>query len=263
MKKVLLAAAALSLAGAAAPALSAGPQPGAFSLTVFGGNDMPTSGNLHGGAVAPVPDLGPLNPALAGVAAELRIGARTHDDIYGSAPSLGLEFGYGLSDRAELFGQVRWTESDDSSARVGGAFVPALGTELSVFGTFSDYSTLSAEIGYRYFFLEPVGARPFVAGRLGATRTDAISATFTIPDGGITIANAPLYEKSWQGSAGLDVGVLVPVGERFSITAQAGLRYVDNLDGDDSAIGGLGLASINDTGRRISVPLSLAARFDF
>lgn len=57
--------------------------------------------------------------------------------------------------------------------------------------------------------------------------------------------------------------MLIPVGERFSITAQAGVRYVDALEGDDSAIGGLGLGSINDTGKRVSVPLSVAMRFDF
>ena len=36
-----------------------------------------------------------------------------------------------------------------------------------------------------------------------------------------------------------------------------------DLSGDDSAIGGLGLGSINDTGKRVSVPVSIAARFDF
>lgn len=49
----------------------------------------------------------------------------------------------------------------------------------------------------------------------------------------------------------------------FSITAQAGVRYVDDLEGDDSAISGLGLGSINNTGKRVSVPISIAARFDF
>ncbi|MGY1459801.1 MULTISPECIES: hypothetical protein [unclassified Luteimonas] len=32
---------------------------------------------------------------------------------------------------------------------------------------------------------------------------------------------------------------------------------------DDSAIGGLGLATINDTGSRFSVPVTLSARWDF
>ena len=111
--------------------------------------------------------------------------------------------------------------------------------------------------------MQPGSARPFVAGRLGATQTDDIRATFEIPDAAITIANAPFTEKKWAATAGVDVGVLIPVSEAFSITAQAGVRYVADLEGDDSAIGGLGLGSINDTGKRVSVPISIAARFDF
>ena len=49
----------------------------------------------------------------------------------------------------------------------------------------------------------------------------------------------------------------------INLAAQAGVRYVADLEGDDSAIGGLGLGSINDTGKRVSVPISIAARFDF
>jgi len=232
-------------------------------MSLFGGADVPVSGDVHDGAVAVVPDLGPLNPALAGIDAELRIGAREHERIYDLASSYGLEIAYGLCDRAEAFGELRYTRADEGTVQVGSAFVPALATELPVLGTFSDYETLSAEVGYRYYFMEPGSARPFIAGRLGATQTESLQATFVIPAAAIAIENAPFTEKSWAVSGGFDVGVLIPVGERFSITAQTGVRYVADLDGDDSAIGGLGLGSINDTGSRVSVPLSIAARFDF
>lgn len=248
---------------AAAPAYAAGPEQGKFSMSVFGGVDTPFSGDVHSGAVAVVPDLGPLNPALAGVDAELRIGSRSHDQIYGSASNYGAEFTYGLSDRSEVFGQLRFTEAGEGRVQVGGAFVPALNTELPVYGTFGQYQAWSVEAGYRYYFMSPGGARPFLAGRLGATETDEINATFEIPAAAITIQDAPFTEKNWALSAGVDLGVLIPVGENFSITAQAGVRYVDDLADDDSAIGGLGLGSINDTGKRVSMPISVAARYDF
>lgn len=57
--------------------------------------------------------------------------------------------------------------------------------------------------------------------------------------------------------------MIIPVGETFSFTAQAGVRYVDKLSGDDADIGGLGLGSINNDAKRISVPMSVAARWDF
>lgn len=247
----------------AASAHAAGPEAGRFSISLLGGVDMPISGEVHEGTVAAVPDLGPLNPALAGIDAELRIGAREHDRVYDLATTFGLEFAYAFDDRSELFGQIRQTRADEGTVQVGGAFVPALATELPVFGTFSDYEALSAEIGYRYYFGTPGYARPFVGARAGAPRVDEIKATFEIPDAGITIADAPFYGSGWVATAGLDVGVIMPMSETFSITLASGLRYTGDLKDDDSAIGGLGLASINDTGSRVSVPVTLSARWDF
>ena len=117
--------------------------------------------------------------------------------------------------------------------------------------------------GYRYYFGTPGSARPFVAARLGATRTDGIRATFEIPDGGITIADVPFYDSGWSATGGLDAGVIMPVGETFSVVLTGGVRYVADLKDNDSAIGGLGLASINDTGSRVSLPVTLSARWDF
>lgn len=247
----------------ATSAHAAGPEAGRFSMSLIGGIDIPLSGDVHDGAVAVVPDLGPLNPALAGIDAELRIGARSHDRIYDLATTVGIEFGYAFDDRRELFGQLGQIRAGKGMVQVGGAYVPALATELPVYGTFDAYEALSAEVGYRHYFGTPGSARPFVGARLGATRTDEIRATFEIPDGGITIANAPFYASGWSATGGLDVGVIMPVSETFSVTLASGLRYVADLKDDDSAIGGLGLASINDTGSRFSMPLTLSARWDF
>lgn len=258
MQIKLLGAALLMTAG---PALAAGPEQGKFSMSVFGGVDRPVSGDVHTGAVAPVPDLGPLNPDLAGVSAELRI--RDHEQIYGTARSFGLEVGYGLSDRSEVFLLAREISADDGRVRVGAAFVPALDTELDVFGRFSGYDAYTWEVGYRHFLRDGGRVRPFVAARLGATETDDIRATFEIPDAAITIPNAPFYEKAWALSGGLEAGAQISFTERFSMTLAAGVNYIDDLSDDDSAIGGLGLAAINDTGRRVSVPLSITGRWDF
>ena len=259
MNKLVLCAALCALAS---PALAA-PESGRFSLSVLGGADMPISGDVHDGATVAVPDLGPLNPALAGVDAELRIRARDHDEIYGTATSLGLELAYGLSDQSEVFLQARETNADDGRVRVGTAFVPALATELDVFGRFSDYEAYTWEFGYRHFFGDKGKFRPFFAARLGATETDVIQATFEIPDAAITIQDAPFYEKGWAVSGGVEAGVLVPFTDNFSMTFTAGLSYIGDLSDDDSAIAGLGLASINDTGSRVSLPVMVTGRWDF
>lgn len=247
----------------ATSAHAAGPEAGRWSMSLTGGVDVPLSGDVHDGAVAPVPDLGPLNPDLAGVDAELRIGDRGHDRIYDMASTYGVEFAWGLSDRSEIFGQVMQTEAGTGRVQVGGAFVPALAAELPVYGTFERYSAMSVDVGYRWYFGTPGSARPFAAARLGATRVDEVRATFEIPAGGISIADAPFYDSGWVPSAGLDVGVMVPFGETFSMALAGGVRWHGDMKDNDSAIGGLGLAGINDTGSRFSAPVTLTARWDF
>ena len=96
-----------------------------------------------------------------------------------------------------------------------------------------------------------------------ALGTFLLAGCLPVPAANILIPNAPFYEKKWALSAGLDVGVNVPLSERASFIAETGVRYVDDLEGDDSAVGPLGLSRINDTGRRISVPVTLALRWDF
>ena len=260
LKSIMISTAALAVA--AAGAAQAQTAPGRWTVGLEAGAEFPIDGDVHGGARAGVPNLGPLNPALEGVDAELRIQSRSFDDIYGEGLNIGIEFAYGMQNNAEVFGAVRYSKADEGTVQVGGAFVPALDATLPVFGTFSDFESYAVELGYRQYFGDgPM--KPYVAGRLGAAFTDDISATFRIPDGGITIANAPFYKSSTSFTAGLDVGLSYAVSEMVTLQAETGVRFVTRLEDDDSAIGGLGLASINNVGDRTYVPLTVRARFAY
>jgi hypothetical protein len=249
---------ALSAVGAA----QAQTAQGRWTVSLEAGAEFPAGGDVHEGATAAVPDLGPLNPALSGVNAELRIQPRSFDDIYGEGMNIGAEFAYGLTDNAEVFGSLRYLQADEGRVQVGGAFVPALNTTLPVFGTFDEYKAYALEAGYRQYF--GTGAlKPYVAGRVGAVFTDKINATFEIPDAGITIADAPFYESSTSFTAGIDVGLSYALNDQVSLQAETGVRYISSLSDDDSAIGGLGLASINGVGDRTYVPVTLRAKFAF
>jgi len=259
--RLLSSATLVALLVTTAPAM-AQTDPGRWTGSVFAGIDRPLDGDVHGGATSPIPDLGGLNPALAGVSAELRIGARSFDDIYGDTTSFGGELAYGLSDNAELFGSLRYQQADEGRVQVGTAFVPALSASLPVFGTFGELKSYGLEAGYRRYFGEG-NLKPYVAGRLGVVRTDAIKATFQIPDAAITIANAPFYDDSTSASVGIDLGVSYALGERASLRAETGLRYVTGLDGDDTALSTLGLQSINEEGSRLEAPVRLALTVRF
>lgn len=262
MRAFWIAGAAMAGLMVGGPALAAPLESGAWRGSVTAGVERPVGGDVHGGAISPIANLGPLNPALAGVSAELRIQARSFDDIYEDATTYGVELARGIGGNREIFGAIRRIEADEGSVQVGGAFVPALATTLPVFGRFGEFKATALEAGVRQYFGE--GAlQPYVAGRAGVARVDAINATFTIPAAAITIPNARFYDDSTAVTLGADVGVSYAVTDRFSIAAETGLRWQSKLSDDDSSIAGLGLARINDEGDRLSVPVTVRAMVAF
>lgn len=232
------------------------------SFTLIAGGDTSVNGDVHKGAIAPIADLGPLNPALAGVSAELQIGARSYDKIYGKGTNFGIEMAWPMGNSDEVFGQLMYTRTGSGSTQVGGAYVPALETTLPVYGRFGSYDALGLEGGYRYYFGSG-SVRPYIAGRLGATHVDSIKATFTIPDANIALNDVPFFKSGWQLSGGADLGVMWALTDKTSLGLEVGARYHGNLSGDDSALAGLGLAGINNTGKRTSYPVNLRLQMRF
>lgn len=263
----LLAAGAVIAAGSvqAAP-LDAGQ----FALSGSAGADFSLDGDVHGGATAAVGSLRALNPNLPAVPAELRIESRSFDRIYGDATYLELEGAYGLGNNREVFLAVRHVEAGDGEVQVGTAFVPALNASLPVRGTFSDYKTTGVEVGLRqHFGSGPL--RPYVAARTGVADPQRIRASFVVPvpagvgaePNDIVLNDVPFYDGKPVWTAGLDLGVNYDLGETLSIGAQGSLRYQADLKGDDSAIGGLGLGSINDDSARWTGSLGVRTTLKF
>ncbi|MBK5912498.1 hypothetical protein CCR85_13475 [Rhodothalassium salexigens] len=236
---------------------------GRWSFSVFGNYDVSIGGDVHDGTLAPVADLGGLNPDLAGVGADLDIEARGYDDIYDTVFNIGGEIGYYLTGSAELLTRVTYIDSDGGAAQVGGAVVPALDTTLPVAGEFDDYNALTVEIGARYTFYPRSRLKPFFGGTVGVAFVDDIRATFRIPDADILIDDVPFYDNTTAFTASAQTGLALALTPSIDLIGEVGVRYLGDLDGDDSAIGGLGLASINDGGRRWSIPLGARLQFRF
>ncbi len=262
----------LSMAGAAlavllpAASLAAGPQQGRLTGTIGVGVEAFGGGDLHGGARGRAASLQSLNPALPAVPADLNIEAREYGDVYDAPPALTAELAYGLSDQIELVGAVSYSTADEGRVQVGSAFVPALNATLPVFGQFGELSTIAVEAGARFYPGGEGAIRPFVGARAGFVRQDSVNATFTIPDapaGGITLRNVPFFDETTMLTAGLEGGVAVAFGDAITGGVSVAARYIGEADGNDSAIGGLGLASINDGTERWTFPVQarLSLRF--
>ena len=253
------------LAAAALAVLAAGPaaaEAGKWNGRIIGGAGFAVGGNVHNGANAPIADLGGLNPALAGVSSTLQIGSRSQSNIYGENWGIGFELGYGLSDRSEVFGSLRYATTGSGSTQVGTANVPALNANLPINGRFGSQESWSLEAGYRQYFSDG-SFRPYVAGRAGLAFSNRVNATFTIPDAAITLTDVPFYRPSTLFTGGLDLGAAVAVGNGISLSAETGIRYTSGPRGDDSALSTLGLGSINNTGDRWDIPVRVGIGFDF
>ena len=234
---------------------------GRVSVSVSGGMDFAIGGTMHDGASAPIADLGPLNPALAGVPATLNIAQRSQNDVYDNAWTIGGELGYGVSDSSEVLLSLRYTKAGGNRINIGGAAVGApVNATLPVFGDFGDYKSFAAELGYRQYFGSE-GLRPFVTGRAGMTRISPIATTVTIPDGAITLTNVPFSNGTWKFSAGADLGVSIPLGQGVAIEPEVGIQYTDGANGNDTALGGLGLGAINNKGERWGMPVRVRLKF--
>jgi hypothetical protein len=253
--------AALAALACTSPAL-AQTEAGKVSISVSGGASLAVGGTMHGGANAPIADLGVLNPALAGVPATLQIEKRSQDNVYDTGWTIGGEIGYGVTDSGEALLSVRYLKAKGNQINVGGAAAGApVNATLPVLGDFGDYKALALELGYRQYFGSGDGLRPFAAARVGATRISKISADFTVPDAGIALNGVPFSKSSWELSGGADVGVSIPVGENVSIEPEVGIYYTKGANGNDTALGGLGLGSINNKGERWSVPVRVRLKF--
>jgi opacity protein-like surface antigen len=263
----LLAASAATLAGAAQAAPL---EAGEFSLSGSVGVETSLDGDVHGGATAPVASLRALNPNLPAAPAELRIESRSFNRIYGEAVYLELEGAYGIGGNREAFVALRHTKAGDGEVQVGTAFVPALNATLPVRGAFSDYKTTGIEVGLRQYFGSG-SLQPYIAGRAGLADPKRIRASFVVPvptgvgaePNDIVLNDVPFYKGGAVWSAGVDLGASYELSENLAIGAQASLRYQDDLKGDDSAIGGLGLGSINNNSSRWSGSLGLRATVRF
>jgi hypothetical protein len=245
------------------------PEAGKLSVAVEGSVDFPVSGRVHDGATAPVANLGPLNPALAGVAADLQIGRRSQRNIYRENYDVGLELAYGLSSSSEIFGSVRRGWSRLGQSQVGNAVVtttvaggPAVGTVLPINGIFGRRKSTDIELGLRKYVGDG-SVRPYGALRAGIGILDKVNASFAIPAAGIAINDARFYKSSAVFSGGVDVGVSLDIGPKAAIQFESGLRYASKPRGDDTDLTGLGLQSINNGGNKLSVPATVRLRVGF
>ena len=133
-------------------------------------------------------------------------------------------------------------------------------------GALSDYEAFGAELGLRqYGRISPFplvrSVRPYVEGRIGASRVDdiAIVNSNIAPNSEI-----PFYDESWVATGAGLVGVETPFIGRSTLGLETGIRYTAGLDSDNSALApGNPIRGANNGGEKWTVPVMLRGRFRF
>ena len=207
---------------------------------------------VGGDAVTP----GGTNPSAGTALNELSM-----DDMYDT----GLRVEAGLSKmltpnrKATLMGH--YVEHDSSGVQDWGT---VNGEALS--GALSDYQAYGAELGLRqYGRISPFpvvrSVRPYVEGRIGASRVDDIAIVNSNIAPGAAI---PFYDSSWVATGAGLVGVETPFIGRSTIALESGIRYTAGLDSDNSALDpGNPIRGANNGGEKWTVPVMLRGRFRF
>lgn len=250
------------------------PSFGRVALTPHVGTELTLDSKMTKSATTGVSELN----LFAGIAFDapgfLNIRPKGFGDLYGKPLDLGMDVAYGVSDVGEIFAGVRFLHAAGQKAAIGAFTVSGTvkavpfesGAEL--LARPGNFSSGSAEIGYRHFVNTQGPLLAYVAGSAGVTRTGSIAADLSVrsaANGELQAGNVKIYDSTLAPTAGLQIGVTYVVAPQASVGFETGLRFDGALRGNDDDIRTRdgGLTALNDSSRRLSAPLRLTGRFAF
>jgi len=217
-----------------------------------------------------------VGPAFNAGGGNVITGSDTHDIPGTTINNIGFSDAYDRGWRAELGGS--YALSPNRKVTATGFYSEANGNSQNIgtingetlTGTLSDYQSFGGELGLRQYLRPrrvPVlkSVRPYVEGRLGATRLSSIELE-NAQLGAQTFGagNIDFYESDWVGSAAGLVGVETPLTRYSTIGLETGVRWTQRPGSDNSDIApGSALSGANNGGARLSVPVMLRGRYRF
>lgn len=182
---------------------------------------------------------------------------QSYGDVFGTGLDFRFGAGYALDHDSELRGIFTYQSADADLVRLGD-----LGPS-SLYGQYSDYKSLSLDVGYRrYAPFSTDTVRLFAEGTIGLGFIDRINLQLAAPQSNLTINQTDFYDGTAAFTWGVNVGALFRVAEQMDISAQLGLRHVSGLSEIDQ-LAGTGLETLNDNSARLTFPLVVGVRFRF
>ena len=194
------------------------------------------------------------------------VNSQSFNDVYDTGIRAELGGSYALAPNTKITAFGHYEHAD-------GGDIVNFGTAngLAANASLTDYEAWGGEIGLRQYFRPRNGyivksIRPYVEGRVGASRVNDIQLENVTLDGATPAAGATvgLYEDSWVPTAAGLVGIETPVARYTTIGIESGIRYQGGLESDLESFGpGSNFGGLNNNRGRWSVPLTIRGRYRF
>jgi Outer membrane protein beta-barrel domain len=236
----------ISAVGSVTPARAQAPTAESRIVIDVGvGLDTSINGNVNSGAIG----------VLQGQATAFL--PQPYADVYGTGVQLRFGGGYVLDDVSEIRAMFTFQSADADLVRLGD-----IGPS-SLYAQYSDYKSLSLDLGYRRYVPIPThNLRVYAEATLGAAFIDNINVTLAAPQSNIVFTSTDFYDQTAAFVWTIGGGVLFKIGEQVDLNAQLGLRHVSGLADVDQFVG-TGLDSVNNDSGRLTLPVIVGVRFRF
>jgi len=209
---------------------------------------------------------GSFNPEVSGNLAD--IGTATIDhmqfrDVFKAGPSFSIETGYLTESNVEPFARLSYSQMRGRDADVGSIHSDLLDTSTPISASFGDMDSWALNVGTRYFLSDSGSLRTYIAGYLGADRTDALHAHFQVPGLDAMSPREEILPEETRFDAGVEGGVAWQVSNTTDLSLSVGAQYMDPRRDHTDAFAPLGIDEVQFTDPRWSIPVNLGVNFRF
>lgn len=235
---------------------------GHWVTTFTGGTDVITHGTLQEHAAGSLASLGGLDAANASDPATTSLRSLSMHDAFRLGPDLGVELGYMTDSNIEPFMKLEYSQLRGRNERIGELSSPALATPAAITSNFDDMHSWALNFGTRYFWNDGGTVTPYVAGFMGANRTEAMRAHLSVNDMA-NLGTEQLLPQQTRFDAGVEGGVKFRLADNADLRVSVGADYVDARKKTTAAFMPLGVDSVQMTEQRWSVPVDVGLNFRF
>jgi hypothetical protein len=237
------------------------------ALVALGGAELASAGNYDEGqwvttfmAGSSVIENGSFTPQVSSGAA--MIDHMQFRDAFRAGPSFGIETGYMAQSNLEPFARLSYSQMRGRNQQIGVISSPALESPTAIRGDFGDMDSWAVDLGTRYFMTDTGTMRTYVAGYLGADRTDALHAHFQVAGLAASPSEELLPQKT-RFDAGVEGGLAWRLSDQADLSLSVGAQYVDERSGQTNAFAPFGIDEVRFTDPRWSFPVNLGLDFRF